>query len=134
MSGILIAASVAGPSYPTSSIVCTDEVLSPGIAVAEVDWRADGDIYDQDNTNKGDWILPGDYAPGDYEVRANSASPDTPESGTMDTWLALTSTRTWGVSQNGFGTDIINFTVDIRRSGGPVLATRSVQLRAIVDV
>ena len=134
MSGILIGASIAGPTLPTSTVSATDFELSPNTATASINFRNDGEIRDQDGFKQGSWILPEDFAPGDYEIRANSSSPDTPDAGTMDTWLALTSNRQWTESQSGFGNSNKTFTVDIRRSGGPVLATRNVNLVATVDI
>ncbi len=136
MSGALNASAIAAAvELPTSTLTATDFELHPSSATAWLQFRNDGAVYDQDNSKRGDWILPNGAAPDDYEIRANSSSPDTPDSGTMDTWLALSSSRTWSESRSGVGIDSKTFTVDIRKgSSGDPLITRTCTLTADVDI
>lgn len=75
----------------------------------------------------GNWITPAAAAPGAYEVRATLNSGDTP-TGTLATWLALTSDRTWELTQSGgAGTKTCELGIEIRL-GAVVLATATVTL------
>ena len=137
MSGILLAAALPGQvELLPDALAASDFNISPTDSLAWLQFRNNGSVYDQDNSYVGDWINPTDAANGgtNWYIRANSASPDTPDIGTMDTWLQLTSSRTWQQEELGFGIDTAIFTVDIRygTSGDP-LATRTVTITAQVD-
>ena len=70
-----------------------------------------------------DWFKPEGAAVGDdYEVRitVNSGSFST---GTVGSWLALSSNRTWTNTFNSIGTETIDFTIEIRPTSGSVLAS-----------
>lgn len=137
MSGILLAASLPGQvELLPDALAASDFTFSPNDALAWLQFRNNGSVYDQDNSYVGDWINPTSAANGGtgWYIRANSASPDTPDIGTMDTWLQLTSSRTWQQEELGFGIDTAIFTVDIRYgTSGGALATRTVTLTAQVD-
>jgi hypothetical protein len=78
----------------------------------------------------GDWISPKSAAPSNYEVRAtlNSGSLT---SGTTDSWLALTSNRSWSLTRVVVGAaDQVDLTIEIRKGSGAVLATATVTLDA----
>lgn len=134
MSGNLIASGHSGPYLPNTLIISSDFALSPATATAWIQFRNDGKVYDHDNNYLTDWIQPTSDAPGDWEIKANSSSPDTPDSGTMDTWLALSSSRTWSETRSGIGVDTKNFTIELRRASGASQRTRSCRLIADVDI
>jgi hypothetical protein len=78
-----------------------------------------------------DWVVPKDVAPSDYEVRAtlNSGSLS---SGTVGSWLALTSNRSWSVSAVGSSSSqTADLTLEIRQ-GANVLASAVYSLSASV--
>ena len=135
MSGIFLAASDVGAvDFFPDSMTYQDFNLAPTDSTCIVSFRADGAIWDQDGVTGDVWIDPAAASDGNYYIRANSASPDTPESGTMDTWLQLNSTRSWSVSELGIGTDSRTFTVDLKYgASGAVLATGTVTIVAWVD-
>ena len=85
------------------------------------------------SADHGSWISPESAAPGLYEIRA-TADPDTPEFGTMNTWLALTSNRSWSEHRSGVGIDSATFKVEIRYNGGDIIAEASCTLTAEVDI
>lgn len=71
----------------------------------------------------GSWITPNGLATGDYHIRmeANTGSFD---SGTTGSDLALTSNRSWTLTQSGMGDKSVTFTISLKNaSGGTVLAS-----------
>lgn len=131
MSGILLAAS------PTSPVILgdgpynsADVALDPANAFASLRFDTDGAVEDQDLSSKGLWVEPADFASGDYEIRA-TADPDTPDSGTMNTWLALSTVRVWSNSQNSPGATASTFKVEIRFNGS-IIAEASCTITATV--
>jgi hypothetical protein len=78
----------------------------------------------------GDWISPKSGAPGSYEVRADLAPGSMAlSSGTVGSWLALTSSRTWTVERSFVG--VSESTIDVQiRLGGTVLTTARITLYA----
>lgn len=84
------------------------------------------------------WILPRNSTVGDaYEVRMTKNSGTT-ITGTVGSWLALTSNRSWSVTRapgEGLGTNSANVTLEIRlASTGEVLASATFDIQATVDV
>lgn len=71
-------------------------------------------------------------ASSDYQARASNLAGNTSNAtGTYNTWLALSTTRTWGLTPGGIGTNRrITFTLEIRMAASPntVLATTYVDL------
>ena len=102
---------------PTRTI--TTQFVS-GTNTASVQFQSDGDIVAPSGTpsaSLGDWIDPKSSAPGDYEIRATLSSGSTP-SGTLNTWQALTSSRTWSLTGTNSATSQIFF--EIRDGEGTV--------------
>jgi len=58
------------------------------------------------------WLLTGNNS--DYQVRATLVNGDLPSSGTMDTWQALSATRTWENVVTGTGTVAGTVLIEIR--------------------
>ena len=107
----------------------------PFNALASISFESDGDIItvgDLGTVDEGDWINPKASAPGSYEIRATLVSGDTP-SGTLGSWLALTSNRTWTNNKPGGlpGVRSCQLTIEIRL-GSTVLDTTTVNLYAEV--
>jgi hypothetical protein len=105
-------------------------------ASASIEFQSDGDIItvgDLGSVDEGDWISPKASAPGSYEIRATLVSGDTP-SGTLGSWLALTSNRTWTNNKPGAapGVRSCQLTIEIRL-GSTVLDTTTVDLYAEVS-
>jgi len=90
-----------------------------GTHTASVQFQSDGDIVAPSGTSAslGDWIDPKSSAPGDYEIRATLIS-GTVTSGTIGTWQALTSSRTWSITNGISRTTQIFF--EIRDGEGTV--------------
>ena len=119
-----------------------DNVSSVGVSTpqrAAYQLENDGDIRHLStsggNSDEGDWVRPKSSAPGSYEVRA------TLNSGTLDgssdatgSWLALTTSRDWGVTRSTVGTNTAELLIEIRKAGGPVLGSAVIGLSANVTV
>jgi hypothetical protein len=81
-------------------------------------------------TDIGDWASPKSLAPGSYEVRADlDTGSGGITSGTLGTWLALTSTRTWTLERLTTGVSEATIVVQIRLSS-TVLTSAKVTLYA----
>ena len=130
----VIAAAGVGELFPGAPYAAADVALDPNDAQAWLRFNTDGSITNQNGVTVGNWIEPTSFAPGLYEIRAVSASPDTPDGGTMDTWLALTSNRTWFENRTTVGIDSKTFNVELRLGSGAVLATAACTLTAEVTL
>jgi hypothetical protein len=97
--------------------------------------ESDGDVITETTTfgiaDAGDWISPKAAAPSDYQVRATLISGDTPGVGTFDTWLVLTSNRTWTLQQfaEGGAKEAV-ITIEIRKGTGATLTSADITLYA----
>lgn len=114
-----------------------DQVFS-GTAVASYQIASNGKVYKTvgaTTTEIEQWCTPTSAA-GNYEVFAtlNSSTGSGLASGTTGAWLALTSNRTWTVTESTSGnTSTAQLGMQIRRVGtGTVLATATIDLEAVV--
>jgi len=97
-----------------------------GLAVGPIDAGASFSatatlvIYRGGQANSTTWTTPTEATIGDgYEVRVTHNSGTAPTSGTLGSWLALTSNRTWELTNSVAGTTLSsNITVEIRVAGG----------------
>ena len=111
----------------------------PTDSFAGYELQSDGDIFRNTgigggaiNTDIGDWITP-KINMAAYQCRATLNSGTTPV-GTLNTWLALTSNRSWSLTRSTVGSVTCNLTVEIRRaSDGVVLDSCTVILTAEVE-
>lgn len=136
MTGALIqaAGAVGSLTWPTTELVVR---IALGSSTASIKFVSDGNINNHSDNKVGEWFSPQGGNPGAaYEIIADSASPDTPDTGTMDTWLPMDGvTNTWSETRTGTGTDEKTFNVRVRSAGsGTVLGTCAVTLRAQVTV
>ena len=115
--------------------VRTDPVgdVSVGFSDAEIQYQSDGDIAEITTSGGSvvthNWVTPTSLAPGAYTVRASLVSGSTPAGAALDTDLALTSSRTWGVSTSS-GTVTSTLTITIKDGGGNVKASGNITLSA----
>jgi hypothetical protein len=135
MTGVLCAVAGAASSGVTIQLTTprTLTFISGGILQAVTAYRvaSDGFVYTAEGTSASympqeQWISNVALV-GDYQVRVASAG-DTP-SGTLNTWLALSSTESWELIAspgNSFNTQL---TVEIRDT-----ATETVRATAIINM
>ena len=107
--------------------------VSPTNATATYSLESDGDIVHGNGagTDQGDWIAPKRNF-GNYEVRATETG-GTVTTGTVGSWLALSSTRSWTKTRTSDspGTDSVTLTVEIRK-GAVILDTATITIEAEV--
>ena len=134
MSGALLAhaAVMGGPRItlePTYTV--TDITVSPTNASAQFQLQSDGDVARITVTtggggtvDVGDWITPISAAGANYEVRAtvNSGSLT---SGTTGSWLALSSTRTWTLTQTTVASSACELLIEIRNTSTTIVMDSS---------
>lgn len=86
-----------------------------------------------DTLNAYDWVTPTSSAPGSYVIRATqtSSTGGGTFTGTLNTWQALSTSRTWELSKNNEGTFTRTLTIEISGDGGSTtLDSGSVTLTA----
>jgi hypothetical protein len=133
MSILLAAFAAMGGDKISLSGVAVSSVGS-GSQTATYTLESDGDVVRATtplgSSDIGDWIDPKASAPSDYEVRATLNS-GTLTSGTTGSWLALTSNRSWTLTQATVGAaDQVDLTIEIRKGSGATLASATVTLDA----
>jgi hypothetical protein len=115
LSGVSVSSTGGGSQTATYTLESDGDVMSNSTAFGPVD--------------EGDWVTPKTSAPGTYEARATLDSGDTP-TGTLGTWLALTSNRAWTLTQIATGSKEASLTVEIRKGSGSALASATITLYA----
>ena len=130
--------------YGTTNVVIaiTNQTISAGVFspdTAEAGYRlnSNGKVYKNQNgslTEIETWCTPTSEA-SNYEARVTLISGTTP-SGSVGTWVALSSTRDWTIQETIPGdTDTSSFTVEIRRTGTTtVLDSATIDLSATVQL
>lgn len=110
---------------PASTQAASHTVNSPGSAAAG--WRferpATVDRLQSFWSSHHYWGAPTGGSDGDdYEIKATKNSGSTPTGAAINTWLALSTTRSWQVNRSSLGTTSCNLTIEIRDA-----ATQTVQ-------
>lgn len=130
--GVMGCAAAAGGAAVVSITGDTYYDGAGGTAQAFVRFETDGtkDAKDDAGTSQRDastdWIIPNGAASSSYEIFATQTSGDVPDAGSSaeDTWIDLGTARRWGhIKSTGKGTSSGVWDIDIRFSGGPVLAS-----------
>lgn len=116
MSGIALAlAALMGKKAPGNvSLPATIDAAINMAGTSSVTLENDGD-WTSTNEPGSEWVTPSDAGvAANYEGRASNAVGDTADAvGTFNTWQALSTTRTWGVT----GTNkLLTFTLEIREA------------------
>ncbi len=125
--------STGGPRIQLSNASDTQFAFSPNSASVSYTLNTNGNVSTESDGVIGQWIVP-QVGMGSYEARAtlNSGSVT---SGTTGSYLALSSTRAWGILRSSVGNTSAGLTIEIRRIGSAtVLATATVTLSANVDL
>ena len=130
---ILLAAfgAIGGDQVQLSNVSVSS--TGAGSQTATYTLESDGDVMSDSSifgpVDEGDWVTPKASAPGTYEARATLDSGDTP-TGTLNTWLALTSNRAWSLTQSTVGSQQAELTIEIRKGSGSALASATITLYA----
>ena len=127
----------AGPTYPdvitlsgTSGAPNPAEVITtaPDPAFCEWEFRASGTVH---NTEVGqfqdgvEWSDLQDSPTAGFHIKASVHSGTNPTDGdSIDTWLALSSNRSWGLTVTEFDDScVLKIEISPNPSGAPVVAT-----------
>jgi len=110
-----------GPAYgvdlPGSTQSASRSVTDPANANAGWQFNVDGTVDRRQGSwsYNHDWGAPTGGTPGtDYEIKCILNSGSTPSGDSVGTWLALTSARSWTLSQTTVGSKSCNLTIQIR--------------------
>lgn len=99
---------------------------------AQIDFNSDGTITGlTSGIDKWFALAPSVGAGANYEIYAERTAGTLP-TGTMDTWLALSSNQSWSLTQSGTGEKRSTILVKIRTTGGALVAEASYVLVAEV--
>lgn len=135
-----------GTDFNLSGATIADFDGTGDTATVELRVKADGTVEAVDQSGTGqlasetDWVRPQYLAPGSPEgggltnvtVRATLQSGDPLTAGTVDTWLSLTTDRSWTLQQIGDGSKSSTLLIEIGGTNNDVLASASYVLN--VDV
>jgi hypothetical protein len=120
-----VALNISNQTVIDAGIVATTaniSVTSAGAVTYSTGWLGSGTLEN--------WITP-QVNMSDYSIRAHLTSGSTPTGPALDTDLALSSTRTWGVTQSGVGTTTSTLTMTLKRiSDGVTMDTATYDLSA----
>ncbi len=105
-------------SFITGTIVAVSEI-GVGAVTVSTTFSSNGQQFTTINGSNsiiGNWInIP--IKANEWEVRATLVSGSPLTSGTLGTWLPLTSSRSWGLSRTVAGTSESVLTFEFRRAG-----------------
>lgn len=107
---------------------------NPNSAQATYQLNTDGNVYAVRNQTGSTLLERYAADPSAYQARVTMVAGTLTIGDATDTWLALTSTRQWGVSQSSVGANDAVFDVEIRRADTlQVMDTARISVSAIVD-
>lgn len=114
----MLAATLGGPRVSIADLSPSAATTSPTNATVQYQLTNAGvtnTINQGGTTSQGNWVTPAGAAGANYEVRASIVSGSL-TSGTTGSWLALSSTRTWALTQSSIGSSTCVLTIEIRNA------------------
>lgn len=132
------ATSPAGPTNFGGTIYVSRLFTSPAIAGVQfstngnIDRIVTGTVF-TDTINDDTWYAPATTSIGNsYWIRATLSSGSTPSTGTMNSWLALSTARQWQNSQTftGSRTSTVLFEISSNSSGTVIVASGTITMQA----
>jgi hypothetical protein len=124
-----------GPRVFLQNAGAGDTAIDPASAAAGFELTSGGigqRVVNATPTTLFTWLRSG--SAGDYECRMSNVS-GTVSTGTVGSWLLLSSTRGWGVSKSGVGIKTYVGTLEIRDASTlVVLASCTITLTAEVEI
>lgn len=130
----------SGPTIEIGDGTISDVVVSPAGAVATLTIKNDGTISTSGNGGSYTdtaWADPTGVGTGDdYEIQVTATgSGGTSFTGTLGSWVALTTDKSWTLSQTGTGNGSRDLTVSIRDTAtSTVQDTASITLSVLVTI
>lgn len=126
-------AALGGPVYSVGGNV-TDTFV--GSCAVTKQYNSAGTITDTTSTTGAitntSWCTPNVYAPGGCTIRAHVNSGTAPSGSALDADLALSSSRSWALSQVGTGSKTCSLLITIKDALGNVLKSVAITLTATV--
>lgn len=106
------------------------DTTSPYSATVSISFLQDGTMLCSTTSGgddvPADWVTPTGGVPGNfYWIEAHTNSGDAPSSGAVDSWLALTSTRTWSFTRASIGSNGGVWRFRIAQDSGGVIVVRT---------
>jgi hypothetical protein len=136
----LLNSTVAGEVVaPTNPVTINNETASKtdvdgNAATASFTFKTDRSVVDQDGAVlDAKWLDAGNSV-SSYQIRATKISGATPV-GTLDTWLSLSSNRTWSLTDaaGATGTKTCKLTIEIRDAAAPNTLRDSATYTLVAD-
>lgn len=112
--------------------VSTDSQLDPNPATAQVVLKPDG-TYTSTGAAGGNWVTPTSLAPGAYTIQAHVNAGSTPSGSALDTDLALSTQRSWLITQSVPGSKICDLLLTIKDGGGNTVFSQVCSMDVNVD-
>lgn len=132
MSGALLLATRVSVGYNLPSTV--SDVSTGVAAVATLNMNSNGTFSCIGNTlgttQSGNWVTPTVLAPGTYTIRLHVDSGTSPAGSALDSDLALSSSRSWNLTEAILGTLSSTCTITLKDGGGTTLVTGTVTFTA----
>ena len=115
----------AGGSIITAVQMAEAALATSGTATVSFSFQSNGNQSSFSNgseTIHAGWVTPTNKT-DEWEIRATLASGDTPDTGNLNVWEALSTTRSWSFSQSSVGSRTCDLTFEFRPVGGSVATT-----------
>jgi len=135
MLGALLASCIQSLRILASSVSASDSEVDPTPAIVSVSLDADGVLTVTEflTPTTSDYCVPKYTGIGARLWVKLSGSGTTPAGSALDTWLQLSSTRSWSLTQSGVGSKSFSGTLSFSLDGGTsTFATASLALSAQV--
>lgn len=134
---VIARSGLAQAVYRIDDATISDVAFAPSQAFASIVFRAGGTVdyirnQQSDTIPAYNWVTPTDWVNEQaHEIRCtvNSGAVSGDPTGS---WRNMLADRSWNVVQDGVGTNTANLTIEIRQTGGSIVASGTVTLDAEV--
>lgn len=118
--GMLLASGVVVNPVTLVNANATKSNLTATTATATLNFNTSRTVTDQDGATLETWLLAG-YSSANYQIRATVSSGVTPTGDSTGVWLALSSGRSWSVSETSAvaGVTSSSLYIEIRDAAAP---------------
>jgi hypothetical protein len=128
----------SGEVVAISDITSFVDVATPSNATSFYSLNTDGTVTYADSNGTGtlleNWVTPTSLAGAAYEARATKVSGNNLTSGTLGTWLPISSNLQWTLTRSSIGSLQTVLTIEIRRASDLiVLDSATVTLHSLVE-
>jgi hypothetical protein len=125
---------MGGPAFALPAGATGDISVVGVSAVTTLSMNSAGTFSIAGNTlgvlQSGNWVTPTLFAPGAYTIRVHQNSGTAITGSALDSDLALSSNRSWTLTEAAIGTLTANLTLTLKDGGGNVVATATFNITA----